>query len=77
LRWHLPDFPSGGQGEKQVGGGHELGQRQPIGELDDDNQNREKEGHPTENSGEDDDEIEEGDHLQKDHREGGRELQDA
>ena len=45
--------------------------------MDDDNENRKKEGHRAENSGEEKDEIEEGDHLQEDQREGARELHGA
>ena len=55
--------PADGQGEKDVGACHELGQRLPIGELEDNNKNRKKEGDRAERSREEDDEIEEGDHL--------------
>jgi hypothetical protein len=65
------------QDKKQVRAGHEMGQSQPIRELDDDNENRKKEGHRAETPGEEKDEIEEGDHLQEDQREGPRELHGA
>jgi len=42
--------------------------------LEENNNNRKKEGDHAENSGEEKDEIEEGDHLQEDQREGAREL---
>jgi hypothetical protein len=66
--------PADGQGEKHIGACHELSQRLPIGELEDSYKSRKKEGDRTERSREEDDEIEEGDHLQEDQREGTREL---
>jgi hypothetical protein len=45
--------------------------------LDGDNENRKKEDYRPEKAGEEKDEIEEGDHLQKDQREGAREVHGA
>lgn len=49
----------------------------PIGELEDNNKNRKKEGDRAERPREKDDEIEEDNHLEEDQREGARELHGA
>jgi len=66
-----------GQGKKQVGGGHELGQGQPVGALDDDDENAKEQDQRAQSTRQEGDEIEERHQLQEDQREGSPDLHDA